>query len=525
MVHQLSRLLASAPPIARLAAALAACAVATAVVAVLPPGLWLTSGVLVFLIAVVVVSVLAGRAPGIVASLVSFVVFDYLFVEPRLSLTISNPNEWVALLAFLVVSVITSQLAAAQRDRLLDAEAGEREARMLHDLTDLLAGGPFADALAAVSERLRLELGAEAVTISVHAGDVSGRAEAGSADGRSALRATPGAMSVLAEGRPASATETSSPGRWLRVLPAYRAAGKTPRNVAQAPIRRGSDLLGQLQVKWESASAIGVGEARLLDTAAGQLAVAVERERLRERATQAEILRRTSELKSALLHAVSHDLRTPLSSIIGAAGSMLQADVEWSPDERRDFLETIDQEAQRLNRIVGNLLDLSRIQGGTLVPALDWHDPVLVLREALHRLTPSTREHRLIISVPDDLPPVFIDPVEIDQVIANLVENAVKYTPRGGEIAVSAAVAEGELRVSVADEGPGVSKEALPRLFEPFYRAPSASTVRGSGLGLAVARGLVDAHGGRIWAEDGDGRGARFTFVIPSAPLETEPEP
>jgi two-component system sensor histidine kinase KdpD len=526
MTDNIRRLLGSAPPIGQHGAAVAACAIATAIVAVLPPALWLTSGVLVYLVAVVAVSVVVGRAPGILASILSFVAFDYFFVEPRFSLTISNPNEWVALLAFLVVSVVTSQLAAGQRERMLDAEAREREARMLHDLTDLLAGESFADALSAVSERLRRELEAEALTIAIEVGGVGGgRAEAGTAEGRAALRAVPGAMDVLGQGRPASAFDTSEPGRWMRVLPAYRPVGGAPRNIAQAPIRRGNEVLGYVRAKWRSSAGIGTRQARLLDTAAGQLTVATERERLRARAMESEVLRRTSELKSALLDAVSHDLRTPLSSIIGAAGSMLQADVDWGREERREFLETIEQEAERLNRIVGNLLDLTRIQGGTLVPALDWHDPALVMREALHRLQPITRDHLLRISVPNDLPPVFIDPVEIDQVVANLVENAVKYTPPGAEIAVSAAVADGELRVSVADQGPGVSSEALPRLFEPFYRAPATSAIRGSGLGLAVARGLVDAHGGRIWAENENGRGARFTFVIPSAPLEVEPEP
>jgi two-component system sensor histidine kinase KdpD len=526
MTHHLRRFLGSAPPIGQHAAAMAACAIATAIVSVLPPALWLTSGVLVYLAAVVAVSVVVGRAPGILASIVSFVAFDYFFVEPRFSLTISNPNEWVALLAFLVVSVVTSHLAAGQRERLLDAEAREREARMLHDLTDLLAGGSFADALSAVSERLRRELGAEALTITIEADGRGGsRAEAGTAEGRAALRTVPGAMDVLSGGRPASATDTSEPGRWLRVLPAYRPPGGTPRNVALAPIRRGNETLGHLRAKWSSSVGIGRTEARLLDTAAGQLAVATERERLRARAMETEVLRRTSELKSALLDAVSHDLRTPLSSIIGAAGSMLQAEVDWSPDERHEFLTTIEREAERLNRIVGNLLDLSRVQGGALVPALDWHDPALVVREALQRLQPITREHRLRISIPNDLPPVLIDPVEIDQVVANLVENAVKYTPTGAEIAVSATVANGELRVSVADQGPGVSSDALPRLFEPFYRAPAAGAIRGSGLGLAVAKGLVHAHGGRIWAESEDGRGARFIFTIPSAPLEVEPDP
>lgn len=521
------RWVASMPPFARYGSAVAASALATSVVLILPRPLWLAAGVVVYLIAVLGVSVWAGRGEGILGSLLSFVAFDFFLVEPRFTLTISDPNEWVALLAFLVVSVVTSHLAVTQRERLLEAEAREREARMLHDLTDLLAGASFPDALKAVGERLRIELEAEAVTIAI--GDEGGlieRAEAGTVDGRSALRAVPGAMNVLGEGRQASASRSGTPGRWVRVLPAYRPRGGQPRNVARVSIRHGDELLGQLQVKWRSEMSIGTRDARLLDTAAGQLAVAIERERLRARAMDAEVVRRTSDLKSALLDAVSHDLRTPLSSIIGAAGSLLQSDVSWGPDERLEFLETIEQEAERLNRIVGNLLDLSRIQGGTLVPARDWHDPTLVLRETLHRLTTLTREHRLVVDVPDELPPVFIDPVEIDQVVANLVENAVKYSPPGGEISVTAEVTDGELRVSVADDGPGVASEALPRLFEPFYRAPATRAVRGSGMGLAVARGLVSAHGGRIWADSRrESRGTSFRFAIPSAPLEVEPAP
>lgn len=514
---------AAAPPTARYGLVVVACVAASVLVGVLPHALWLTSGVLVYLVGVVAVSVLAGRVPGLVASLVSFVTFDFLFVEPRFTLTISDPNEWVALVAFLAISLVTSQLAAAGRDRVLDAEAGEREARMLHDLTDLLAGESLGDALGSVSERLRLELGADAVLVEIgDGGPATLHADAGEHHAVAALRAVPGAMSVLGEGRPASAGRTGEPGRWVRVLPAYRSERPLPRNVARAVVRREGEIVGQIHVKWSSASGIGARQARLLDTAAGQLAVATERERLRARAMDAEVLRRTSELKSALLDAVSHDLRTPLSSIIGAAGSLLQTDVAWTLDERRDFAETIEQEAERLNRIVGNLLDLSRIQGGTLAPAMDWHDPALVLRESLHRLESLMDGHTLIVSVPDDLPPVYLDPVEIDQVVANLVENAVKYTPPGGEIVVSASVDGGALRVSIADEGPGVASDALPRLFEPFYRAPSAAPIRGSGLGLAVAGGLVAAHGGRIWAENDDRRGARFTFVIPATPLELD---
>jgi two-component system sensor histidine kinase KdpD len=332
-------------------------------------------------------------------------------------------------------------------------------------------------------------------------------------------------MHVLAEGHPASAGRSGEPGRWLRVRPAHRPDGSLPRNVARAPVRRGDEPLGEVLVLWETSVQPGVPQARLLDTVAGQIAVASEREVLRARALEAEVLRRTSDLKSALLDAVSHDLRTPLSSFIAGAQSLLQTDVAWSVTERRELLETIEEEAERLNRIVGNLLDLSRLQAGSLIPARDWHDAGLLLRETLYRMAPVTREHRLTVEVPDDLPPVYLDPVEIDQVVTNLVENAVKFTPPGGEITVHAAVRDGELQVSVQDSGPGLATSALPRLFEPFYRASGTRGTGGSGVGLAVARGLVTAHGGRIWAQNANGRGARFTFAIPAASLEKDPLP
>jgi two-component system sensor histidine kinase KdpD len=510
----------------RLTLALLACAAATVVVLLLPRSLWLPSGVLVYLVAVLGVSVLLGRGAGLAAAIASFLALDSFIVEPRFTLTITDPNEWVALVAFLVVALVTSQLAAGQRDRVLEAESREREARLLHDLTDLLAWRSFSDALNAVSERLRAELRAEAVRISVSPeGGVGALAEAGTADGLAALRALPGPMTVLGEGNPATAARSGSPGRWMRVMPAHRPPGTLARNIGRVPIRRDNQVLGHVQVQWRSHAGIGDRQARLLDSAAGQIAVAAERERLRLRALDAEVFRRTSELRSALLDAVSHDLRTPLSSIIGSAGSLLQSDVQWTAAERREFLETIEHEADRLNRIVANLLDLSRVQTGTLVPARDWHDPSLVLHESMHRLATITKDHRLEVDIPDDLPPVFLDPVEVDQVLANLVENAVKYSPAGTVIRVAAVVENGELRVSVEDGGPGVPDEAMPRLFEPFYRAPTTRAGSGSGVGLAVARGLVEAHGGVIEARNVNGRGARFSFSIPSAPLDREPAP
>jgi two-component system sensor histidine kinase KdpD len=255
---------------------------------------------------------------------------------------------------------------------------------------------------------------------------------------------------------------------------------------------------------------------RLLSAVAAQLGLAIERARLRREANQAEVLRRTDELRRALLNAVSHDLRTPLASIMASAGSLQQDDVVWTHEERQDFAHAIVDQAERLNRIVGNLLDLSRIEGGSLRPDKGWYDVAALVDEVLGRLRPVTAAHSVLVRVPEGLPAVSLDYVEIDQVISNLVENATRYAPTGSEIAVSAQRANGEVRVAVEDRGPGVPASSVQHLFDPFYRvADGTPRPAGLGLGLAVAKGLVEAHGGRIWVENRPGGGARFTFSLP----------
>jgi len=246
------------------------------------------------------------------------------------------------------------------------------------------------------------------------------------------------------------------------------------------------------------------------------MALVVERERLRREATDAEVLRRTDQLRTAMLNAVSHDLRTPLASIIASAGSLLQGDVVWAEAERADFAQAIEDEAQRLNRIVGNLLDLSRIEGGALRPEKAWYDLGALIDDVVGRLRPITDSHRVTVDVEEDLPPVPLDYVEIDQVLWNLVENAAKYAPAGTEIQVRARRKDHEVRVEIADEGPGIPVSSLPHLFEPFFRADfGRPRSEGLGLGLAVARGLVEAHGGRIWAENRTECGAAFGLSLP----------
>jgi len=267
-------------------------------------------------------------------------------------------------------------------------------------------------------------------------------------------------------------------------------------------------------VRRPGATAFSTSDDRLLSAVANQLALTLERLRLQREATEAEILRKTDELRTALLNAVSHDLRTPLSSIIASAGSLLQTDVQWSDEERREFARAIEQDAERLNRLVGNLLDLSRIEAGSIRPEKAWHDLGSLIDEVAGRLG-GTNGEGVAVDVAAGLPPVSFDYVEIDQVLTNLIENAGKHTPRTTEITVTARVEDGEAVVVVSDRGAGIPPETIPRLFEPFYRGRGADGTLGSGLGLAIARGLVEAHGGRIWAENRPGGGARFAFTLP----------
>jgi two-component system sensor histidine kinase KdpD len=200
---------------------------------------------------------------------------------------------------------------------------------------------------------------------------------------------------------------------------------------------------------------------------------------------------------------------------VASAGSLRQTDVRWTDAERESFLSDIEQEARRLSRIVSNLLDLSRMESGTLHPERAWYDLAALIDDVVGRLRPLTQEHRVEIRVPEDFPPVSLDYVEIDQVLSNLIENAARHTRPGTAIVVSAAIEGEEAIVEVSDDGPGVPKDALDHVFEPFFRGLSGGTPRGTGLGLAVARGLVEAHGGRISVRNGPESGAIFRFTLP----------
>jgi two-component system, OmpR family, sensor histidine kinase KdpD len=489
--------------------ALAAVAIVTAVIGAIEARADIPNVPMLYLVAILGAATLAGRGPAIVASIASFLAFNWFFLAPVHTLLIGDQNEWFALVLFIITALITGQLAADQRVRAGETAARAREAELMFDIARMLSDPDIDAALARVTERLRDALRVTAAVVELDDGGVSRRIVAG--DATAFAGAELGSLAAwITSVRP----EARASGRWIRVVDP-RGAGTHARDdrVHAVPLSAEGRRVGTLAVQGDHRPS--AADDRILRAVASQLASAIERARLRQRATDAEILRRADALKNALLSAVSHDLRTPLATIVASAGSLRQTDVHWTDAERESFLSDIEQEARRLSRIVGNLLDLSRMESGTLHPERGWYDLAALIDDVVGRLRPLTQTHRLEVRVPDDLPPVPLDYVEIDQVLSNLIENAARHTPQGSRIVVAARVERGEAVVEVADDGPGIAIDAMDRLFKPFLRSAGRHGARGTGLGLAVARGLVEAHGGRIAVRNRPEGGALFAFTLP----------
>jgi two-component system sensor histidine kinase KdpD len=263
---------------------------------------------------------------------------------------------------------------------------------------------------------------------------------------------------------------------------------------------------------------------RLLTTFANAAAIALEQGRLMQEEQTATLARESDRLKSALLSSVSHDLRTPLAGIKAAASSLLQEDVVWSEEDRHAFLADIDHEADRLTRLVSNLLDLSRIEAGAIKPSLAWEDVDELIERVTRRLAPRLAPHPLVRRIAPDLPQVLLDAVQIEQVLTNLLENAAKYSPPGALITVAARVVADhsggeELEIAVSDEGAGIPAGEQERIFATFYRvAEGTRGANGTGMGLAIVKGLVEAHSGRVRVESAPGQGSTFSVFLPIGP-------
>jgi two-component system sensor histidine kinase KdpD len=319
--------------------------------------------------------------------------------------------------------------------------------------------------------------------------------------------------------------------RWTRIHPPAASrpevvAGQRLGSAYRIGLAVGAEQIGSL---WAIRSPLLgeplLEETRLLAATADQIGQAIHRERLARQAMELEVARRSDELKSALLVSVSHDLRTPLAAIRAAAGNLADPQVEIEDDQRRAAAAAIDGEAQRLNRLVGNLIDMSRIEGRDLAPDLEAIPLGDAVETVVERLRPMLADRPVELLVPADLPPVRADATLLDQVLTNLLENVARHTPPGTPVRIQASAPAGSaVQVTIEDQGPGVPQQALPRLFERFYHAgpPRARGRSSSGLGLAVVRGFVEAMGGHVLASRGDAGGLRISlsFATHEEPAE-----
>lgn len=495
-----------------LAVAVPSLGVATAVVWLLQDVAGVPNPSAVYLIAVVVTAYVSGTIGAILAALGSFLVYDFLFVEPRFTLTISDPTEYLGVVLLLFVGIVVGQMAALQRAQTEMARAREREAYALFGLSRALATRQSTTAvLPELAEILRSEAHMERVWITIGADDPSERVAADTS--RDPRPSRPGAIRVLRR------MPGAEPAQWVRVhLPQTRPRPDLPSESYRVRCEAQGTRFGSVwALRERGLSEPDQTETRLLAAAADQIGQVLAHDRLAAEAQAAEIARQSDELKSALLQLVSHDLRTPLATIRAAAGSLHTAS-GLTAAERDENADAIDREVEYLNRLVTNLLDLSRIEAGALQAERDVFELDDLVNRSLERLRRRLADHPLEIRL--DAPPVEVDPVLLDSSVTNILENAIKYTPADALIRVGASVLDDRIvRLTIEDGGPGVPDEALDKLFEKFYRVPGRQRTSrsGTGVGLAVVRGLIETMGGRAAARRSDLGGLAIDLDLPRA--------
>ncbi len=497
-----------------------------------------------YLLAVLGLATTRGLYAAVIASIVAFLSFDYFLVEPLYTFTINSFEEWLALFIFLITAIITGQLASALRQRAEQATMRERETRVLYELVNATTSEESLERqLDIVAHAIVNNFSPEGIyDCAILLPDVHGRLTL-QADARQPIEKMQlssdeekTAQSVMLQGRIvdlyAGSNTYSSQEETHRFTRILSTKGSGLHYIRLIPLQQRQTVVGVARLMM-NANARHLPVERAIEgqksslnhhsaffwTFLDQATAMIERARLHRDALQMELLQRTDALRSALLSSVSHDLRTPLSSIKAAASSLLQEDVEWDEETRHSFALAIEHEADRLNRLVGNLLDMSRIEGGALKAEKEWYPIDELINDVLGHMQTVLQGREVHKEIPDDLPPVDLDYLQIDQVLTNLIENAVRYTPADSPIEIAAKVVDTQMMISIADRGPGIPPYDLERIFDKFYRVSGAkrrnSSVMGTGLGLAVCRGLVEAHGGRIWAENRPGGGAVFRFTLP----------
>ncbi|HZD57639.1 MAG TPA: DUF4118 domain-containing protein [Anaerolineales bacterium] len=431
---------------------------------------------LLYLLPVLLCTMLWGLSAGLAAGLLAFLTFNYFFIQPYYTFKVNHTQDITALVIFFLVAVLISQLVGRAKRNLTEAKAREQELSSLYGISSSLAGvNDQVEIANLIATQVRDIFQAQGVEIEVWP----------VMDEQS--------LSVLVPQERGS----------LAGDPAYVIPLETSRGVC-----------GEIRL-WRQIPSASATEKRMLEAIAAQGALALERAALTRAETRAEVLEESDRMKSVLLSSVSHELRTPLSIIKASATSLLSAEVEWDTEARLDLLNALDEEADHLNQLVGNLLDMSRIEAGALEPNRQWNLLSEIVSVALERMKRALERYRVEVDISEELPFIPVDFMQMERVFINLISNSTKYAPRGTTICIKAWVHDREsLLVQLTNQSPPVPEEHLDSIFEKFHRVTDADRVSGTGLGLSICKGIIEAHGGRIWAENLAG-GFAFNLQIP----------
>lgn len=462
----------------------------------------LSNIVMVYLLGVVIVATRYGRGPSILASILSVAAFDFFDVPPYLNFAVSDTQYLITFSVMLVVALVISTLTVRIKHQAEAARLREMRTAALYSMSRELSSTLHMDKLITIGLR--------------HIGDVFNSQTALFLAGKQAK------LEIASHGE--NDHELTDPdvgiAAWVHHNKQLAGLGTDTLPGARAlylPLLGAQKNVGVLVVKPKLEDRLASPEQiRLLETFANQMALACERALLSKDSEQARLQAKTEQLRSSLLSSVSHDLRTPLATIAGAASSILEGSESLDMQSCKEMVGEIYQESMRMNRLVTNLLDMTKLQSGTLRVAQELEPVDEAIGAALSCSEEKLAKFRVKTHVPDHLPFILADATLLQQVLLNLLENAIKYAPQGSEIDISAEAGEGMVTITVGDRGPGIQDEYKKKIFEKFFREDSKGA-SGAGLGLAICNGIIEAHGGRIWVEDRPGGGANFKFTVPVA--------
>jgi two-component system sensor histidine kinase KdpD len=491
------------PPLARRlgGAALTVLGVAVAVAGMLPvrSSIEISTAALVLVVPVAIGVAVGGFPVAPVGVLTGFVAFDFFFIPPYYTLRVGAAQHWASLGVYTAVGLIVGGVVAQVQGARAVAEERESEVRMLYDLSQVVAASDtLAAALEAVARLARERFDLD--TVAVLLAEPEGGLRVAASDGP-----------ALAEGEVRRLLD-ALPGDGFAAVPG-------PPGLMAGPLPTVTGPAGVLAV---TAGLLGPARVRLLTLFATQAGVAVERARLADETARGRTLAEVDRLRSALMGAVSHDLRTPLASIKASVSDLADPGVALGDEDRRVLLSTIEEETDRLTRFVTNLLDMTRIESGGLqvnrsaTPLDELIEAVLVRFGTLFR-------GPISVDVPDDLPLVDVDYMLVEQVLANLLENVIRHCPAGTATHIGVRSSGSWVELRVSDDGPGIPAPERERVFAFFYQAPAGGQ-GGTGMGLAICRGIVEAHGGEMWVEQTPGGGSSFAVRLPVSAVPADPD-